>query len=76
MTNVVDHPRIPVAAEIAVANLPEAQRLQEAIYKAMQAYVDFLLHHGLVVTDMDNDPRLVSTALIALNSPLLAVPPL
>jgi hypothetical protein len=62
MGNVVNQ----AAAEEAVARLPEAQRLLQAIVKAMNDYGDFLLHHDLmVVEDPDGDVRLVSTALVA-----------
>lgn len=66
MSKIINHPRILAAGERAVARLPEAERLQIEIAKAMNAYADFLMQHDLVIVDdPDGDTRLVSAALVA-----------
>ena len=51
MGNIVDHPAAALMAEVkaehAVAEAPEAQALQEAIFSAVRAYYDYLDRHGV-----------------------------
>lgn len=73
INNVVSHPYRDLIAEAnrerEVADSPEAQTLQEGIYKAVSAYSDFLESHGLIweygVDPNDpNWPRLKAQALV------------
>jgi hypothetical protein len=51
MSNVVNHPATALMTEVKVerdiADTPEAQALQEAIFTAVRAYCDHLDRHGL-----------------------------
>jgi hypothetical protein len=52
--------------EREIVNSPEAQALQKAICKAVQAYSDFLDRHGLIWWDSDDGerPRMMAQALV------------
>jgi len=45
---VIPHPLRDVTIERQIADSPEAQALQDAICKAIDAYVDYLDRHGLI----------------------------
>ena len=69
--NVMPHPKrglmIEANRELEVAHCPEARALQEAIFKAVTAYEDFLLHHNIIIECSPNPgdrPRLKATALV------------
>ena len=60
MDNVINHPAAALMAEVkaenAIADAPEAQALQEAIFKAVSDYYNHLYRHGLF---FDNERELV-----------------
>ena len=60
MGNVINHPAAALMAEVkaenAIADAPEAQALQEAIFKAVSDYYNHLNRHGLF---FDNERELV-----------------
>jgi hypothetical protein len=47
-THIVQHPRRAATIERSIANSPEADKLQQEICRAVQAYADFLDAHGLI----------------------------
>jgi hypothetical protein len=51
MGTVVDHPAAALMAEVeaerAIADTPEAEALQDAIFHAVKAYYEYLDRHGL-----------------------------
>jgi hypothetical protein len=70
MHNVVQHPKRGLMMDAKIQreliNSPEADGLHEAIFKAVQAYVDFLHHHNMIWDDGPNPdpPRLKAQALV------------
>jgi hypothetical protein len=46
--HIIQHPRRAATIERSIAASPEAQKLQEDICRAMQAYADFLDARGLI----------------------------
>jgi hypothetical protein len=69
--NTAEHPErgliIEARIERALSNSPEAQALQEDIFKAVQAYVDFLHRHNRIWqdgSDPNDIPRLKAQALV------------
>src|SRR6516165_3309419 len=69
--NVMPHPKrglmIEANRERELADSPEADALQEAIFKAVEAYEQFLHHHNIIWEDSPNPgdpPRLKATALV------------
>jgi hypothetical protein len=65
MTIVTNH-RFERGYERGIANTEEAQRLQRAVFDALQAYADYLDRHGLI-WDMppDDEPALKADCLVA-----------
>ena len=74
MSTVVDHPAAAlmaaVRAERAVADAPEAEALQNAIYAAVAAYYEYLDRSGLFF-DHSYDPSLLKASALVVTCDML-----
>jgi hypothetical protein len=66
--NIVQHPHRDLMAEAeherGVADSPEAERLKDAIFKAVNAYSEFLEREGVIWDEKPEIPRLKAEALV------------